>query len=166
VRLSPWMMGGVSGTGGSARSRCGFTLIELLVVLVIITILIGFLLPAFARARLNAQRTRADSECAALKNAIKAFHLEYGQWPYTGDAEDGEIFTATDDNWNIIKELGARSGKNYKGILFLEVESFRKDGNAIVDPWGVPYVVEIDTGYPPSKKPIFAGVEIAHSKGE
>jgi len=163
VRLSPWMGGGVSG---GTRSRCGFTLIELLVVLVIIAILVSILLPAFARIRERAQSARADSECAALKNAIKAYFLEYGQWPAdTDDIDPGEVYTATDDNWDVIKRLRVRDSDNYKDVLFLEFDNFRKEGNAIFDPWGVPYTIRIDTGYPPSTNGIPAGVEVTHSSG-
>jgi len=175
VRLSPWMGGGLWGAATSGRGyrggakgwRCGFTLIELLVVLVIIAILISVLLPAFARIRERAQSARADSECAALKNAIKAYYLEYGQWPYTGgdDTKEGEVYTATDDNWDVIRRLRVRDSDNYKDVLFLEFDNFRKVGNAIFDPWGVPYTVRIDTAYPPSTNGIPAGVEVKHSSG-
>jgi prepilin-type N-terminal cleavage/methylation domain-containing protein len=64
----------------------GFTIVELLVVIAIIAILAGLLLPAIARAKIQAQRKIAGMEMASLEGAIKTYDTDYGRMPATNAA--------------------------------------------------------------------------------
>jgi prepilin-type N-terminal cleavage/methylation domain-containing protein len=64
------------------RSRSAFTLIELLVVIGIIALLIGILLPALSRARVQATRVKDLSNIRQLTVACFGYATEnHGSWP-------------------------------------------------------------------------------------
>lgn len=74
----------------------GFTLIELMVVILIITILLGLLLPAIQGVRTRARIVQVQAEIQSLQSAITTFSQEFG-----GAEIPGEItLWATEAGWN------------------------------------------------------------------
>ena len=65
----------------TSRLRGGFTLIELMVVIVIITILIGLLVPAVMGVRRTARDVEVRTDIAKLEDAIAKFKVTYGTEP-------------------------------------------------------------------------------------
>jgi prepilin-type N-terminal cleavage/methylation domain-containing protein len=66
----------------SRRSRPAFTLIELLVVISIIAILAALLLPALGRARINAQKGKAQLQVGQIANALHSYESDNsGKYP-------------------------------------------------------------------------------------
>lgn len=61
--------------------RTGFTLVELLAVIVVISILMAFLLPAFSGVKKNARIAQVRAEISALESAIASFKQKYGVEP-------------------------------------------------------------------------------------
>ncbi|MCH8006701.1 MAG: prepilin-type N-terminal cleavage/methylation domain-containing protein [Planctomycetes bacterium] len=67
------------------RRNRGFTLIELLTVMAIISLLVGLLLPALAKARAQAQLTKDQSQIKQIHTAWISFAREYdGAFPTPG----------------------------------------------------------------------------------
>jgi prepilin-type N-terminal cleavage/methylation domain-containing protein len=63
------------------RASAAFTLIELLTVIAIIGILAGLLLPAIARAKVQAQKKKAQLEVTQIAVAIQAYESDYSKFP-------------------------------------------------------------------------------------
>ena len=92
------------------RSRVGFTLIELMVVIVIITILIGLLVPAVMGVRKTARDVEVRTDIAKLEDAIAKFKVTYGTEPpsqltlYPAPA-DWELSAVSRRHKGLIKQL-------------------------------------------------------------
>lgn len=96
------------------RSKAGFTLIEVLLVVVIIGILAAMVGPNLIGRVGDAERSRAISEIAIIKTAIRTYEMDMGSLPNSLDA--------------LTSNPG---GTRWQGP-YLDA--------APVDPWGNPYV--------------------------
>ena len=148
-----------------------FTLIELLVVIAIIAILVGLLFPAFKAVQTQARNTQAKNDLTQIVNAVNAFYTDYGKYPIvTADT----IITGTTGSPNNNSDLfyslraialGANQlvngvpAINPRSIPFISPPNVKNDtagsrkagvspsDGKYYDPWGVPYLVEIDGSY-------------------
>ena len=63
------------------RNQKGFTLIELLVVVAIIAILAAIAIPQFAKYRVKAYNSAAESDLRNLKTNLESFYADNQQYP-------------------------------------------------------------------------------------
>jgi prepilin-type N-terminal cleavage/methylation domain-containing protein len=146
--------------------RRAFTLIELLVVIAIIAILIGLLFPAFRAVQDQARRTQAKNDLTQIVTAVNAYYTEYGKYPLV-TADTIITTTSTPNNADLFYTLravasGLNAGDvaNPRKIVFINPPDVKDPANPrsgigtaatnlgrYFDPWGTPYLVEIDGNY-------------------
>jgi len=146
-----------------------FTLIELLVVIVIISILMGILLPVLGTVRTKGRIARAQAEMKGMITAVKSYEADYGYLPVgsssfggvkTGSAADTvyrtfiEILSGADGPDADTTPNGTTSYGNPRNVKYLDVPgsySSTANGNVctgdFVDPWGTLYKVYLDSDY-------------------
>jgi prepilin-type N-terminal cleavage/methylation domain-containing protein len=149
------------------RDERAFTLIELLVVIAIIAILIGLLFPAFQAVQNQAKRTQAKNDLTQIVTAVNAYYTEYGKYPLV--TADTFITTAsTPNNADLFYTLravalgaNALDVANPRKIVFINPPYVKDPANPrsgigtptgtgpgrYFDPWGTPYLIEIDGTY-------------------
>jgi type II secretory pathway pseudopilin PulG len=137
-------------------------------VIAIIAVLIGLLFPAFRAVQNQAKQTQAKNDLTQIVNAVNAFYTDYGKYPLL--TADSPIISATTASPNNNSDLfytlrgvangaNAANAMNPRVIVFInppyvknETGGQRRSGvsNAdgrYYDPWGTPYLVEIDGSY-------------------
>jgi prepilin-type N-terminal cleavage/methylation domain-containing protein len=145
-----------------------FTLIELLVVIAIIAILVGLLFPAFQAVQNQARKTQAKNDLTQIVNAVNAFYTEYGKYPIDPAAGTVDVTYgptgATYTNEKLLDVLRnitdpLTTTLNPRQIVFISPPDVKDPANPrsgigtaaglgqYFDPWGTPYLIEIDGGY-------------------
>ncbi|MEN3943256.1 prepilin-type N-terminal cleavage/methylation domain-containing protein [Prosthecobacter sp. SYSU 5D2] len=152
----------------------GFTLIELLVVIVIIAILVGLAVPAYNTVMGKAQTLKIKATLKDIQVAVGHYRTEYNRFPIDpndlgGGESDIEPFLtdgSTHPTINIlmanVDTSGASTNMNPKQIKFLDLPFARNNMFGIIDPsggandgtpvqlvdtWGLPYKMLMDTNY-------------------
>ena len=151
----------------SPNRSVAFTLIELLVVIAIIAILIGLLFPAFRAVQNQAKQTQAKNDLTQIVNAVNAFYTDYGKYPLvTTDTIISGTTASPNNNSDLFYTLravasgaNASNAANPRVIVFINPPNVKNDtagqrrsgvsptDGKYYDPWGTPYLVEIDGGY-------------------
>ncbi len=121
-----------------------FTLIELLTVIAIIAILAGITFGVIKGVNERAAIGQAKAELAVLSQALEAYKLQYGDYPWTTDKE--QFYKA------LKGEIGPKGNPipNGGGRRLIETSRFSlylptvgatpdTDGVYLLDPWGRPY---------------------------
>jgi prepilin-type N-terminal cleavage/methylation domain-containing protein len=146
----------------------GFTLIELLVVIAIIAALLGLAFPVFQSVLDRAKKVQAKNDVTQIVTAVNAFYTEYGKYPLvTADTIYGTVGTSSADLFYSLRAvaLGANApvngvpAVNSRAIVFISPPDVKTPANPrsgigtttgagqYYDPWGTPYLVEIDGNY-------------------
>ncbi len=129
----------------------GFTLVELLVVIAILSVLVTLGAKSLRSARISAKRAQAMVEMKSIEIAIKAYFNEYGKLPVDAasqGASDPEASVQFSEE--IIDRLTAEDiTENRRELVFLEpqLQSGTSPSGGFIDPWGVPYMISLDTDY-------------------
>jgi prepilin-type N-terminal cleavage/methylation domain-containing protein/prepilin-type processing-associated H-X9-DG protein len=81
-----------------ARFRAGFTMIEILAVVLVISTLVGLLLPAVQAAREMARRTSCANNLMQVALGIHGYHSSFQQFPTQLSGTDGSIVVGQDND--------------------------------------------------------------------
>ncbi len=147
-------------TRGGRNALKAFTLIELLTVIAIIGILAAITFGVFKGAQERAAIGQARSELGAIATALDAYKRQYGDYPQIGPFGAATPPTALSDTNNPGYLFNALAGKlgpkrnQIAGKSFLDLAQFTwsnpaaapaltgttQVANALLDPWGVPYL--------------------------
>ena len=145
-----------------SRATRAFTLIELLVVIAIIAILVGLLFPAFKAVQRQARETQAKNDLTQIVNAVNAFYTDYGKYPIvTADTIITSSSTPTQADIMctlraVTCGLNAANAINTRQIAFINPPYVKNTAaprsgigsdNQYYDPWGTPYLMEINGTY-------------------
>jgi type II secretory pathway pseudopilin PulG len=147
----------------NSRKVAAFTLIELLVVIAVIIILAGLLFAGLRGAQEQARRTQAKNDLTQIVTAVNAYYTEYGKYPLV--TADNVIYGAggilNADLFYTLRAVDAGANgsnvANPRKIVFVSPPDAKDQTNSRsgiktsdgqwYDPWGTPYVIEIDGGY-------------------
>ncbi len=105
--------------------RRGFTLLEVLLVMAIVAVLATIALRVSAGARQRTATDRARAELAALHTGLEDYRRQYRAYP---ESSDNTVPLAA---LHAVIDLAAFS---------FRVADHAAAGNALLDPWGAPYV--------------------------
>lgn len=151
-------------------ARRGFTLVELLVVIVIIAILASLAVPVTNKVMQMANTTRIKAVMKDLQVAVGHYRTEYNRFPVDlsgstgGDDIDPILTNGTTNFINVLMAMtnpSDPSNMNPRGIKFIDLQ-IAKNGSSfgiidpsggtgnggnvrLVDVWGMPYYVMLDT---------------------
>ncbi len=139
----------------SPARRAAFTLLELLIVITIISVLTGLSVGAYNQAMVKARNLEAKTACKAVSLAVQNYRAEMGRMPVSGHADSDVTVELTPDNPLLQVLLGETIiGLNTRRIAFLNPTMGKGGANglvgkddhfSLVDPWGQPYRVTMDT---------------------
>lgn len=129
-----------------------FTLIELMTVMIIISILIGLLIPTILLVKRQAMKTLAKSQMNAIATAIRTYEATYGVMPIPDGWTDENQGSKYDDLMALLTNVKAPQTEtpyaegNTRSIRFLDVPaSYTTKGYC--DPWGKAYFIWISSDY-------------------
>lgn len=159
----------------SSLVRRGFTLIELLVVIVIIAILVSLAVPATNIVMKKAQELKIKTTLKDINTAIASYRTEYNRFPINpsdvsggGDSDlepfltDGTSQTTINILMANVDTSGGTTNMNPRKIKFLDLPAAKNNQFGVIDPsggsgdgtpvklvdtWGLPYKVLLDTNY-------------------
>lgn len=125
--------------GRAGIASRGFTLVEMLVVILIISVLVGLLMPALNGIRRLADRTSTVAHGEDLVHAIKLYRDSYRTWP--AQTQDGTDTTYYADQYVVVNALL----NNPRGEQLLEVSTGRISSNGCyLDAYNRAYIVVMD----------------------
>ena len=121
----------------------------------IIVVLAGMLFPALGTVRDNAKKSKASSECQALKSALVMYESEFSCWPAEGSG-DARVNSQDDttgsngesrDTTKYPAMCEVLTGNNKKKMVFYEVGVGYEKNKGFLDPWNRQYQVVLDLDY-------------------
>ena len=143
-------------TSISPSCRAAFTLLELLIVITIIAILTGLGVGAYNSVMLKARNLEALTVAKGIELAVNNYRSETGRMPVVGHTRDDATIELTSGNpllqvllGNNVNELN-RARRAYIDNVPMAKAGVNgitgQDGQfSLVDPWGQPYRVTMDT---------------------
>ena len=112
-------------------ARGGFTLVEILAVLVVISILIGLLVPALSAVKKMAGNVRQRSQFSTIEVGLETFNNDFGDYPESGHFSD--VTTPGGEQYCGAQKLG-EAMVGLDGFGFHKDSVFRHDGYDSDDP--------------------------------
>ncbi len=138
--------------------RLGFTLVELMTVVGIIILLVGLLFPAIVGVIRRAEVSRAQGEVETIAGAVRAYFYDTRSLPVPDESHhrnstwNGRWYHATEHLAPIYAILtNPQHPRNPAGRVYLEMPL--NDDGIILDPWGNPYGITMNTTYSGSMTP-------------
>jgi prepilin-type N-terminal cleavage/methylation domain-containing protein len=111
------------------RRHAGFTLIEMLIVIMVISILMGMLLPVYARVREAGRRTKCSHNLVEIGNALQLYSEDHRGWYPTTLPDDSSADLTSSVPTNQFRTAGSPAKEIGIGRLwmpYIEKQDTRK----------------------------------------
>ena len=98
------------------------------------------MLPALYGAKRQAKQKQRTAEIKAIETAIRSYHFDRRKWPCDDNGKPDKTYQ--NNNYAAVIQNLVETDPPY-----IKESDFRIENGKVVDPWGNPYRITLDTNF-------------------